>query len=510
MRAIALLLLLVAVLGLHWNDFRSQLNTSRASQRYCMRWCDSSATFSEQIEYNYPLQTSGQVALNLTCCQVCTSDCFNVVSDSRISSIESDVTLATVSTPQRMGVLMKMRSLWRGPMVVVFHTDDYNDHNPTHEHPLLSDQLASIRKFALASRNTLVLVYSARYAADEATISAVNSIHRSNRLVGLLPINTLRNVAIDFTDSHYVFPVDVDFLPSVQMYDDMLHVIPELNQLDKAAVVVPHFETRACARKNKLINKISAYPTTFETLYGYLQKGLVRPFHADLQFFDWPDHVNSFQPKAVGCYVPPRELVNVKGNPWGVRTSNYGKWVDVSINETSPQLIPISADKSAKVSTYDDWEPFFMISRVHEDGVLMRYNELFVGRILNKVQWVSTLREQNYSFFTLKRQFLVHKVHKQSDFALEMKKQIPDFRSRMETALWANIEAVAEQINASRTMETAVTEPPVHDIIVPTFEVDGSSSPSYGTYCIILLVLGLFFWYVYRVQMDGLKWNKQN
>jgi len=258
----------------------------------------------------------------------------------------------------------------------------------------------------------------------------------------------LRNAVSDFARTKYVFPVDIDFLPSKGLYKILLGLMDStLEKMDRAAVIVPHWEPRTCAISNNVVRWTSQYPLDFNTLNSYMNRGLVRPFHADLQFFGWQ---NEFwrSTKDKGCFVPAYtkyQKGKINSNPKGVRISGYELWsthsktFDPSIPPSRRSLLPVADSNLHAAVVADHWEPFFMVSRLHNGGMLARYNEIFTGRILNKVQWVTVLRAQKYSFFTLKRHFLIHRDHPPSDFAAVLDTSLPSFKSWMHLAMMENI-----------------------------------------------------------------------
>lgn len=61
----------------------------------------------------------------------------------------------------------------------------------------------------------------------------------------LYPINYLRNTAISYVSTPFVFQLDVDFLPQLGLYENLMNHINRLNinESDKIALIVPAFET---------------------------------------------------------------------------------------------------------------------------------------------------------------------------------------------------------------------------------------------------------------------------
>lgn len=61
----------------------------------------------------------------------------------------------------------------------------------------------------------------------------------------LYPINYLRNIAISYVSTPFIFQLDVDFLPQFGLYENLMNNINRLNinESDKIALIVPAFET---------------------------------------------------------------------------------------------------------------------------------------------------------------------------------------------------------------------------------------------------------------------------
>ena len=74
-------------------------------------------------------------------------------------------------------------------------------------------------------------------------------------------------------------------------------------------------------------------------------------------------------------------------------------------------VCPRDAPKTYSELPYDRWEPYIVTGRATSRGLLPRYNEMFVGRGYNKIQWVATLRAEFYRFYTAAAHFLVHTTH---------------------------------------------------------------------------------------------------
>jgi hypothetical protein len=453
-----------------WMGWTGSYNRWLSEQRYCMRWCNATAypevipmtpealfpdlTAADAIRaanirnYSEPLQISGERALGLTCCHVCTSDCFSEILNSlpqtTVDPKGLDVTLVTTATVKRMAAFLRLRRLWTGPLAVIFYVTDYGDKTRALK------ETKSITNVVKGMENTLVLLYVARYERDYKTIITGeygNTLRYRGENVPLLPINTLRNAITDrVKHSRFLFPADVDFLPSDRLYEDVLQLLPWMSEQDRSAVVFPHWEVRMCAIRAKIIKSVLDYPHEFGQFDRAVKQGLMRPFHTDMQMFNFDNEtLFEIKEKEGGCVISDSK--RVYGNKWGVRMTNYEKWIVESRAVERSRIRPTKAEdriieipKSPKDLT--DWEPFFVTNRFNSYGMLLRYNELFVARILNKVQWVASLRAQGYQFYTMRSHFLIHKNHAATTFVWLLQKQIPNHRKSLNIALAKELEEI--------------------------------------------------------------------
>ena len=125
-----------------------------------------------------------------------------------------EISLVTQGSPDRLHVLAEVTAAWQGPMVVVLAV--YNNTDDPGDIAKANHQLESIVAAAATQRpNVQMFVYTVRYAprADWFATRLEN-----NSQITLYPVNTLRNVATDQAWTNWVFPSDVDFVPSRTLY----------------------------------------------------------------------------------------------------------------------------------------------------------------------------------------------------------------------------------------------------------------------------------------------------
>ena len=419
-----------------WANFTRNHNDWLQGQQYCLKWCkraqlNATANVFSDFEvgsgswsramalppYEGENQQNTARVFNRTCCHVCTQECFTTVRDSRAEEHTADVTLATVVTMERLDAVVQMRKVWSGPMVLMFYFLVLPT-GPTNNTAEVATARQQIRTLVAKWPQTLVLEY----------------VHRSHLELPLLPINALRNAALDCARTRYLFPVDADFLPSVGMHDALQNAARELLNKGARALVVPHFEVTECRVVVMRLKTADEYPRNFTALHQMLGQGVMRPFHAEtLEILTGLRGL----PKNYGCPRKPPQLVH---NIEGIRVTRYDLWYDASRvlegrNATElPRGRPWPAGSMGNATewfqldasetdnlcdrknpTYiDRWEPYVCFGRVSAKGLVMRYNELLVGRFYNKVQLVSALRAKRFRFYTLLRHFLAHKSHRPS------------------------------------------------------------------------------------------------
>lgn len=102
----------------------------------------------------------------------------------------------------------------------------------------------------------------------------------------LYPINYLRNIAISYVSTPFIFQLDVDFLPQFGLHENLMNNINRLNinESDKIALIVPAFETeryRYFHHHNEINyfmseNRLSSSPSLFLSSVIDLHSLLIR------------------------------------------------------------------------------------------------------------------------------------------------------------------------------------------------------------------------------------------
>lgn len=312
----------------------------------------------------------------------------------------SEVTLVTQGTADRVKMFDAQAARWPGPKVVLFGV--YN-HTPTSARRAAAE-LAMIRVASRRWVNTRViaLLITYRPGAEPDKYSPL----MSDPKLGLYPINTLRNVAIDQARTNWVFPLDIDFLPTSSLYHRFVkYHLPRLASVSKPAAVVPHFEALAApaAGPSATSSIQSGGPADdFATLRDHILRGITVPFHTETSLL-----------------IPELDGVTEYSRAWpqGVAATNYSRWY-YSSALGQRGFFRVYPTWNPYEYTVRYWEPYLFVQRYQAGDrtgrphtVLPRYTEAYIGRFRNKVEFVASLRAARYNFYVLQQEFASHVPH---------------------------------------------------------------------------------------------------
>ena len=145
--------------------------------------------------------------------------------------------------------------------------------------------------------------------------------------------------------------------------------LPILGSMDKAALVIPHWELLQCGMGSRQHTE-PAPPKSFRELLALAKQGLARPFHCDAQ---------ALVPAGIG--LAPHAAASCKQGKarwWrGIRSTDYGRW----INETLHGIRGFYRIHVPPPGRDVYYEPFVVVRRREPrlGTVLPRYPEHFVG-----------------------------------------------------------------------------------------------------------------------------------
>jgi hypothetical protein len=238
----------------------------------------------------------------------------------------TDVTLVTQLTIDRLSVFESLSKRWNGPISAAFYLDD--------------NEVKHLKRYVKGSQ-----ILSSR------TNIGYHVVHREGLFY---PINYLRNIALNSVNTEYIFLVDVDFLPSNQLYQVLREKIIKfmINQRNKRCFVIPAFETQ---------EKDFQFPETKYELLTLLKSNKIIPFY----YHTWPT---------------------------GHEPTDYDKWR----TSTEPYLIKWKPD----------FEPYIVI-----DKGVPHYDNRFVGYGWNKISHIMEVAASGYEFMVLHDAYIIHVPH---------------------------------------------------------------------------------------------------
>jgi len=376
-----------------------QPDWSSTNQTYCMMWCPGAQATPH---YNYPAQLSSQQDLGVFCCKVCTlQSCFQVLKDD-MTAEEQDVTLVTFMTPDRLDNFDRINAQWKGPKVLTLFVHDYLDESPQ----VLETKLARVDEKMQSWSNLLVVIHVARKEQDSKLFDPVtNAPVIKNKLIPWLPINSLRNVAMDLTRSKFFFAIDGDFYTSTNAYPTLKAIVSDREKFRlnyKFAIILPSFEFRPCLTSRADLDWDSMYPVDTTSFFEHYHKLRVRPFESGLE-----TPLLGLNPSL----ADPVECSNLVDSTYakytGVEYTKCREWAELSqqaLDQGNAETLITSLPEIPNSFTY---EPYFVVSKEN----LARYCEVFVGRFYDKISFVSATRASGFRFYRLEKEFLFHQEH---------------------------------------------------------------------------------------------------
>ena len=249
--------------------------------------------------------------------------------------------LMTVLTESRIERLLKLFRVWPGCITLVVHL-------PKERHDEIQQYITNVQNATHHNRTTVHFVYS-----DD---------------LELTPINFLRNVALQWTTSEFVFYVDVDLIPSKNLHQQILQSIKSENFQKnlKSALIIPAFAMKE--------QSSSDFPQSKKELLIKFSRMEAEPFYA-----------KEYAP----AYGP----------------TNYRKWVQSS---TVYQI---------RVGCYNEFEPYMVVRNPrrkdvqNETEAVQFYSEAFIHRFINKAIYFTDLCIRHFQFFVEPEGFLLHQPH---------------------------------------------------------------------------------------------------
>ncbi|KAK4469711.1 hypothetical protein MN116_007235, partial [Schistosoma mekongi] len=245
-----------------------------------------------------------------------------------VTKLKNHVSLVSQLTFDRLGRLEELAARWYGPMSLALYLTD-------RETTLLIEFITN----SPILQNRTNIGYHVVYVDGK-----------------FYPINILRNIAIKYSITEFIFHIDIDFLPQQNMTDYIensvnQHLI-ENTKSQNICLVVPAFETF----KTHLL-----LPETKEDLLKSWETGEILPFRHKV----WSA---------------------------GHMSTNYSHWK--------------YSNNDYEVQWSADYEPYIIVSRY-----ATKFDETFIGFGWNKASYIMALDALGYKFIVLANVFLIHLPH---------------------------------------------------------------------------------------------------
>ncbi|KAL3692962.1 hypothetical protein R1sor_006613 [Riccia sorocarpa] len=194
---------------------------------------------------------------------------------SNIPQRPKDITLVTQTSPDRLTVVEKTAATWTGELVAVIYIDRSVRNETYHLYRRVWDLHTRIEALGLCRLN----IY---FAVDDEDGLQLDDFQGS--AYELYPVNALRNLAIDKTNTELVLLLDADFLPSPGLHesltgsDEMYEEIHRRTTEQRQLLVVPAFEAIQNSDSRSEATELEIPKNKLEVLQGW-RDGSIDCFH---------------------------------------------------------------------------------------------------------------------------------------------------------------------------------------------------------------------------------------
>ncbi|KXS10026.1 glycosyltransferase family 49 protein [Gonapodya prolifera JEL478] len=283
---------------------------------------------------------------------------------------ESDVTIFTQLSLDRLDRLEMLATLWEGPISVALYIDDLPKNASLVR--VVEDIKKTLQPVA-NGRMVLTVVLGPHFVAPS------NLTYHPYDI--LYPINHLRNLALKQCTTEFVFSIDVDFLPSEGLYKalmmpQMLEWMRSASEGRVAVFVIPAFE---------LTSKITGPQNFTRNRFSVLcSAGVLVPFHSRQII---PRETRDPEKVDLWCRGNLSEY-HVKITETHALT-NYPMWLS---NPPLPYLIPVNPRQPSR-----KYEPYYISRR----DQLPSFDERFRGYSFNKRLHSIELQYRGVQFWVL-------------------------------------------------------------------------------------------------------------
>jgi glycosyltransferase-like protein LARGE len=210
---------------------------------------------------------------------------------------QSDITITTMITMERLPVLVKLVRKYQGPVSVTLHINSES-----------SDKLQLLER--------LIQVYmSDEYVSQFLDVHLV--LDKYDR-----QFNMWRNIARMFAATEYVMNMDVDFYLCTDLRSNIRKLQPKYKKLlesGKAVFVVPAFEFN----RNAVELEADSYPKDKHSLLKYIRSGELSMFHSKWKrghgptdYSRWESSEEPYRITQYNYNYEPYVLMRRDGAPW--------------------------------------------------------------------------------------------------------------------------------------------------------------------------------------------------
>lgn len=332
-----------------------------------------------------------------------------------VNDLPFDVTLVTQTSKDRSWLLHYFCRRWAGPISVSVLTDDRRDPGAR------ISQVATVASCSSPLRDEPIALDTYAWQEDQGAIVEIATFRQGRLRLGLFavptnsttsyPINALRNAALMSVSTSHLLVLDVDFLPSAELYDAILSQRSVLTSSQFLAMVVPAFQKKgdkkfkdvSLARWRELSTSEGEelVPSTVARLAACVATGGCVVFDST-----WNPDAHSTTDSAAWLEQASQHAnLAARGAAMTLRHRPIVVGRDAPASVTEAELVP----SARRLECFDSnrFEPYVVLSR--KEAPL--FDEDFVGYGKNKIEYVARLRYSGFSFAVLPVGFVCHAPH---------------------------------------------------------------------------------------------------
>lgn len=297
----------------------------------------------------------------------------HIVKGEEFTNQFNNIEIVTQLSIDRISRLELLCHVWNGPIIATILDEDRGNKQHEHEHEQKQSNTRIIAKNKIKELEKKIINFNGFHSLHVILVTRRKE-RRTNDIFTFLPypINTLRNISLKNSKYEFVFLLDIDCIPSIDLYSSLIGTQEKLNSLRNicyqylGAIVVPCFEPTIDSNRN-----------------------LFQPFtHNDIR-----QEASSIPPDFLPFAVNEFEL--------GHSATNFSYWINS--NESSIN----GFQQYYQINYEEGFEPFIIMARV----LTPLYCESLVGYGRNKILHIYHLFRLGISFWVIKSGCIVHLPH---------------------------------------------------------------------------------------------------